>query len=71
MLGFYVFFGALICFICYAGVEETIRLFAFIDIHIRYSIVKVRLYFLKEKIKRQLSKDLGDYSKLIKELKKK
>lgn len=69
MLGFYVVFGVIICFICYAGTEETIRFFAFVDIHIRYSIVKVKLYFLKQKIKRQLSKDLGDYSNLIKELK--
>jgi hypothetical protein len=70
MLGFYVTFGVLICLICYAGTEETIRLFAFIDIYIRYSIVKIKLYFFKRKIKNQLSKNLGDYSKLIKELKK-
>mgnify|MGYP001304481695 CR=1 FL=1 len=69
MLGFYIIFGVILCLICYAGTEETMRLFAFIDIHIRYSFVKLKLYFLKQKIKRQLSKDLGDYSKLIKEIK--
>jgi hypothetical protein len=69
MLGFYIIFGAIVCLICYAGTEETMRLFAFVDIHIRYSFVKLKLYFLKQRVRRQLSKDLGDYSKLIKEIK--
>lgn len=56
--------------VAYAGPEETMRLFAFVDLHIRYSWVKFRMMLMRRKLKQQLIKDLPEFNKLIKELNK-
>jgi hypothetical protein len=55
--------------VAYAGMEETIRLFAYTDLVIRYQWVKFRMFMMRRKLEQQLIKDLPDYNKLIKELK--
>jgi hypothetical protein len=56
--------------VAYAGVEETMRLFAYADLMIRYQWIKFRMFLMRRKLEQQLIKDLPDYNKLIKELKK-
>jgi hypothetical protein len=60
----------IVLLVAYAGTEETMRLFAFVDLHIRYSWVKFRMMLMRRKLKQQLIKDLPEYNKLIKELNK-
>ena len=69
MLGLYVLITCFILLVTYAGMEETVRLFAYIDLVIRYQWVKFRMLMMRRKLEQQLIKDLPDYNKLIKELK--
>ena len=70
MLGLYVVIAIVILCIAYAGVEETIRLFAYLDLQLRYAWVRFRMYLMRRKVEQQLIKDLPEYNKVIKELKK-
>ena len=70
MLGLYVVIAIVILCIAYAGVEETIRLFAYLDLQLRYAWVRFKMYLMRRKLEQQLIKDLPEYNKLIKELKK-
>jgi hypothetical protein len=52
----------------FAGFDETIRLFQYIDLELRYGVVKIRSYFLRKKLERQLKvlkkqmeKDYGEF----------
>ena len=69
MLGIYVIIALIILMVAYAGIEETIRLFAYTDLVIRYQWIKFRMFMMRRKLEQQLIKDLPDYNKLIKELK--
>ena len=69
MLGLYVLITCFILLVAYAGMEETVRLFAYIDLVIRYQWIKFKMYLMRRKLEQQLIKDLPDYNKLIKELK--
>jgi hypothetical protein len=69
MLGIYVIVTLIILMVAYAGIEETIRLFAYTDLVIRYQWIKFRMFMMRRKLEQQLIKDLPDYNKLIKELK--
>ena len=70
MLGFYVVITVVILCITYAGVEDTMRLFAYLDLQLRYAWVRFRMYLMRRKLEQQLIKDLPEYNKVIKELKK-
>jgi hypothetical protein len=67
MLGFYflvVFVGILIA---YAGVEETMKLFAFADLQVRHAFVSLQMKWMGWKLKRQLVKDTTNFEKFLKE----
>ena len=70
MLGLYVVITVVVLCIAYAGVEETMRLFAYLDLQLRYAWVRFRMYLMRRKLEQQLIKDLPEYNKVIKELKK-
>jgi hypothetical protein len=70
MLGFYfvlVFVGILIA---YAGYEETMKLFAFADLQVRYAFVRLQMKWMGWKLKRQLIKDTTNFEKFLKEYNK-
>ena len=66
MLGFYLVIAVAILCITY-GVEETMRLFAYLDLQLRNALVRFRMMLLRRKLKQQLIKDLPEFNKLIKE----
>ena len=70
MIGFYVVIAVVILCITYARVEDTMRLFAYLDLQLRYAWVRFRMMLLRRKLEQQLIKDLPEYNKVIKELKK-
>ena len=70
MLGFYfvlVFVGILIA---YAGYDETMKLFAFADLQVRYAFVRLQMKWMGWKLKRQLVKDTTNFEKFLKEYNK-
>ena len=70
MLGVYLVITIVILLVAYAGTEETMRLFAYMDLQLRYAWVRFRMMLLRRKLKQQLIKDLPEYAKLIKEMSK-
>ena len=69
MLGIYVIITLIVLMVAYAGVEETMRLFAYADLVIRYQWVKFKMFLMRRKLEQQLIKDLPNFNKLAKELK--
>ena len=67
MLGLYLVVAIVLLLIAYAGVEETMRLFAYVDLQLRYAWVRFRMMLMRRKLKQQLLKDLPEYNKFIKE----
>lgn len=59
-----VFFAILVA---YAGLEETLKLFAYADLQMRYAFIKIQMKFMGWKLKRQLIKDTTDFEKFLKE----
>ena len=69
MLGIYVLITCFILLVAYSGMEETIRLLAYIDLVIRYQWIKFKMFMMRRKLEQQLIKDLPNFNKLSKELK--
>ena len=69
MLGIYVIITLIVLMVAYAGVEETMRLFAYADLVIRYQWIQFRMFLMRRKLEQQLIKDLPNFNKLAKELK--
>ena len=67
MLGAYLIVAVVILCVAYAGVDETMRLFAYLDLQLRYAFVRFRMMLLRRKLKQQLIKDLPEFNKFIKE----
>ena len=67
MLGVYLVVAIVLLLIAYAGVDETMRLFAYVDLQLRYALVRFRMMLLRRKLKQQLIKDLPEFNKFIKE----
>ena len=69
MLGIYVIITLIVLMVAYAGMEETMRLFAYADLVIRYQWIKFRMFMMRRKLEQQLIKDLPNFNKLAEELK--
>ena len=67
MIGFYLTVTILILMIAYAGVENTVRLFRFTDLLLRYQLIQIRGYFLMRKLKKQLDIDIEYFKKISKD----
>ena len=67
MLGVYLVVAVVLLLVAYAGVDETMRLFAYLDLQLRYAFVRFRMMLLRRKLKQQLIKDLPEFNKFIKE----
>ena len=70
MLGLYLVVAIVLLLIAYAGVDETMRLFAYLDLQLRFAWIRFRMMLMRRKLKRQLDKDFAHYNKLIKEISK-
>lgn len=56
MITFYLLVLILILMIAYAGVDGTMRVFTYLDLSIKYAIVRVRMYFMGRRLRKQLIK---------------
>ena len=64
MLGLYLIVAVVLLLVAYAGVDETMRLFAYVDLQLRFAWIKFRTMLMRRKLKRQLEKSFAEYSKL-------
>jgi len=53
--------------IAYAGVEETLRIFAYADLQLRYVYVKLQMKWMGWRLKKQLVRDTTNFEKFLKE----
>ena len=63
MIGFYFLVFLVAALFAYAGYDATMRLFAYIDITLRYQWIQFRLYLMRRNLEQQLIKDLPEYNK--------
>jgi hypothetical protein len=54
MILFYTSVAIVMLMIAYAGVEGTLRVFTYWDLKIRFLIIRIRMYFMGRKLRRQL-----------------
>lgn len=53
--------------IAYAGVEETLRIFAYADLQLRYVYVRLQMKWMGWRLKKQLIRDTTNFEKFLKE----
>ena len=70
MYGAYFVVVFFLILVAYAGLEETMRLFAYADLQVRYAFIRVQMKWMERKLKRQLIKDSTEFEKFLKEYKK-
>lgn len=57
MISFYLTVSIFILLVAYAGMENVMRLFYYLDLQIRYLPLRIKLEFMKRKLKRQLDRE--------------
>jgi len=69
MYGAYFIVVFVLILVAYAGYEETMRLFAYADLQVRYAFIRLQMKWRGWKYKRQLVRDTTDFEKFLKEYK--
>ena len=64
---YYLLILTFLALVAFAGYEETMRLVQFVDLQIRYAILRVQMKWLGWKLKRQLIRDTAYYKEFLKE----
>lgn len=65
-LGLYVLLIVLAMLIAYAGFDETLRIFSYLDLQVRYLLIKIQMKQMQRKMEKGLKlppKDWEDYLK--------
>jgi len=64
---YYLLILTFLAFLVFVGYEETMRIVQFIDLQIRYTIIRVQMMWLGWRLKRQLIRDTAYYKESFKE----
>jgi len=70
MLAFYSCVLIIIGCILYGGYDGTMRLVAYCDLQLRYAWIQMRMFFMRQRLKRDLKKAGLEYEKLFKDVNK-
>ena len=70
MYGFYMLVVFVAILVAIAGVDETLKIFAFVDLQLRYAFIRLQMKWMGWKLKRQLVKETNNFEKFLKEYKK-
>ena len=54
MFTFYLLVLIVLLMIAYAGFEGTMRVFAYLDLQLKFLVVRIRMYFMGRKLRKQL-----------------
>ena len=55
LLGFYFTIFIIAFLFAYGGYEDTMRLFSYLDLQLRFLVIRVRMYFIERKLRRELN----------------
>ena len=69
MIGIYFIIVFVLILIAYAGVDETMKLFYFADLQLRYAWIQFRMRMMRRKLKAQLVKETANFEKFLEEYK--
>jgi|TARA_A100001388_G_C28654027_1_gene443419 hypothetical protein len=58
---FYFLVALFLLLVAYAGIEETMRLVSYADLQVKYAYVKVRMYYMRKRLEKQLGKPPKDW----------
>lgn len=64
-IGLYVLLIILIMLIAYAGFDETLRLFAYLDLQMRYAIIRFKMKRMQRKLEKQLGLPAKDWEEFL------
>ena len=53
-----------------AGVDETLKIFAYVDLQLRYAFIRLQMKWMGWKLKRQLVRETNQFEKFLKEYNK-
>ena len=67
MYGFYMLVVFVAILVAIAGVDETLKIFAYVDLQLRYAFIQLQMKWMGWKLKRQLVKDTNNFEKFLKE----
>ena len=67
MISLYLTVAIITLMIAYAGFENTIRLFAWLDLQLRFIPIRIRMEFMKRKLRKQLIIDREELLKRVQE----
>ncbi len=67
MYGIYFIIVFVTVLVAYAGVDETMNLFAYAELQVRYAFIQVQMKWMGWKLKRQLVRDTTDFRKFLEE----
>ena len=70
MYGFYMLVVFVAILVAIAGVDETLKIFAYVDLQVRYAFIRLQMKWMGWKLKRQLVKDTNNFEKFLKEYNK-
>lgn len=68
MIATYLTLFILIGMIWYAGMEGTMRVFYYIDLSIRYGIIRLQMWQMKRKLEKDLNLPPSDFSTVFEEI---
>lgn len=64
-IGLNVLLILLIMLIAYAGFDETMRLIAYLDLQVRYAIIRFKMRRMQRKLEKQLGLPAKDWEELL------
>ena len=70
MYGFYMLVVFVAILVAIAGVDETLKIFAYVDLQVRYAFIQLQMKWMGWKLKRQLVKETNNFEKFLEEYKK-
>ena len=70
MYGFYMLVVFVAILVAIAGVDETLKIFAYVDLQVRYAFIRLQMKWMGWKLKRQLVKETNNFEKFLKEYNK-
>ena len=61
LLELYFLIAIILLMIAYAGFEGTMRVFVYLELQIKYAYIRIIMYFIGRKLRRQLNITRKDY----------
>lgn len=66
-IGLYVLLIILIMLVAYAGFDETLRLIAYLDLQVRYAIIRFKMKRMQRKLEKQLNLPAKNWEEYLKD----